>query len=82
MVPTPGTTGFASDLLGKKGKETQLAREVNRQIDQLLNFYRVDITLPEPMDKPRNLNLILRGFDKVTSGKLELSYPRVLGPCH
>jgi len=82
LVPKFGSTGVASDLLGKKAKESQLGKEVSRQIDQLLNFYRVDITLPEPADKPRKLNLILKGFDKETSGKLEFIYPAFLAPCY
>jgi hypothetical protein len=82
MVPKFGTTGVVSDLLGTKANETQLGREVNGQIEQVLNFYRLVITLAEPTDKPRRLNLTLQGFDRATSRKLELSYPTILGPCN
>lgn len=81
LVPKPGTTGVVSDLREKKGKEPQLAKEVSQQIDQLLNFYRVDVVLPEPMDKPRKWTLSIEGFDKTTSRKLELHYPTTFVPC-
>ena len=81
MVPKDGATGVASDLLGKKGKETQLGKEVSWQIEEILNFYRVEITLPGPAEKLRKWTLILEGFDKSTSRKLELHYPTLLGPC-
>jgi hypothetical protein len=81
MIPKFGTTGVVSDLLGNKATTTQLGKEVTHQIDQILNFYRVDITLQEPADKPRKLNLILTGLDKATTRKLEFIFPTVLGPC-
>ncbi len=81
IVPKFGTRGVASDTVGKKGQETQLGKEVSQQIEQILNFYRLDITLPEPTDKPRKLNLILKGFDRSTSRKLKLIYPNILAHC-
>ena len=81
LIPPPYFPTRPADILEKNGKETQLGHDIGRQIEQLLKFYRVEITLPGPVDKPRNWKLDLAGFDKGPAGKLELIYPTVLTPC-
>jgi hypothetical protein len=69
-------------FIDKNGKATQLALDLDRQLNRFLSFYRAEITLPERVKKPESWKLELAGGSKSNSGKLELSYPRVLLPCH
>jgi hypothetical protein len=84
MISNAELSGIAEgevDLAEKDGKATQLGQDIDRQIGQLLKFYRVEVRLPEPVDKPRNWKLELIGLGKFPGGKLELIYPNVLLPC-
>jgi hypothetical protein len=69
------------DFVKKDGTPTQLAQDLRQQIRQIVNFYRVDVSLPEPVDKPRALKLELIGFDKSRQRTLALSYPNTVFPC-
>jgi hypothetical protein len=69
-------------LLDKRGNPTQLARDLERQLRQFLNFYRVEIELPETVDKPRDWKLDLTGIDRSQQQILTLTYPTLLTPCH
>lgn len=74
--------GYPSlDLVGKNAKSTQFAEDLNRQVGLLLNYYRVEITLPEPIRKSHIWRLSIDYNEQSKSGKLLLIYPRLLMPC-
>lgn len=84
----PKPLGFPSSqfavplpLVDKQGKPTQLGLDLDRHLRHLLDFYRVDIDLPEPVDKPRDWKLDLVGFSKSQRDNLVLMYPTLLLPC-
>jgi hypothetical protein len=72
----------APALFDKSGKPTHLGALLGSQYRQIFNFYRVDIDLPEAVDKPRELKLDLVGFSKPQRNNLVLTYPHMLVPCH
>jgi hypothetical protein len=76
-----GAVSEGSYLMKKDGKVTEFGKDVDRQLDQILKFYRVEMTLPEPVDKRQNWKLDLTGSIKSQAGKLELAYPTALLPC-
>jgi hypothetical protein len=80
--PFAGIPDHDLALVDKSGKPTWLGSQLRSQYRQMLSFYRVDIELPETVDKPREWYLDLAGFDKPQRGKLVLTYPRMLAPCH
>jgi hypothetical protein len=61
----------------RNGNPTQLGLSVSQQLNQLLRFYRVQITLPESVDKPREWKLRFIGKGK----NVILTYPKMLSPC-
>jgi hypothetical protein len=70
-----------SARVDKSGKPTWLGSHLRSQYQQMLNFYQIDIDLPETVDKPRDWKLDLVGFDKSQMDILVLKYPRMLVPC-
>jgi hypothetical protein len=64
-------------FIDKNGNPTQLGLSVSQQLNQLLRFYRVQITLPESVDKPRDWKLRFTGEGK----NVVLTYPKMLSPC-
>jgi len=75
--------GYYSDLalLGKDGKPTQFANDLNRQLEQILHYYRLELTLPKQVDKPQSWKLQIAGAGQSSAAKLQLSYPTLLMPC-
>jgi hypothetical protein len=69
-------------LVDKSGKATQLGSLLMLQYGRISNFYRVDINLPETVDKPRKWKLESAGFSKSERDRLMLRYPQLLVPCH
>ena len=69
------------DFVKKDGTPTQLGQDLSQQIRQIVNYYRVDVSLPEPVEKPRALKMELIGFDKSRERTLALSYPNTVFPC-
>jgi len=51
-------------FVDKSGTPTWLGSHLRSQYRQMLSFYRVDIDLPENVDKPREWKLDLVGLDK------------------
>jgi len=76
------TKSHDSAFVGKSGKPTRLGSLLGSQYRQLSSFYRVDIDLPETLDKPQKWELDLTGFGKSERDKLVLRYPHMLVPCH
>jgi hypothetical protein len=76
-----GAYSYSLDMVGKNGKPTQFAENLNRQINQLLNYYRLEISLPEPIHKPQSWRLHLAGDRQPPTEKLQLIYPALLMPC-
>lgn len=68
-------------LADKSGKPTWLGSHLRAQYQQMLNFYRVEIELPETVDKVRDWELSLVGVDKRQKDNLVLKYPHMLVPC-
>ena len=64
-------------LIDKNGNPTHLGVSVSQQPNQLLRFYRVQITLPDSVDKPRHWKLRFTGEGK----NIVLTYPNMLSPC-
>jgi hypothetical protein len=69
-------------LVDQSGKPTWLGSHLRSQYRQIFNFYRVDIDLPEAVDKTGDWRLDLVGFDKSQRDKMVLKYPHKLGPCY
>jgi hypothetical protein len=64
-------------LIDKNGNPTHLGVSVSQQLNQLLRFYPVQITLPDSVDKPRHWKLRFTGEGK----NIVLTYPNMLSPC-
>ncbi len=73
--------GKNPSLYDKTGQPTQLEISLEEQRRQLSTFYRVEIDLPEAVDKPREWKLGLTGFSKPQLHNLILRYPHLLAPC-
>src|SRR5579863_6774902 len=83
FVPAPDPAdSYRIDLVDKSGKPTQIAMGIQRQVQQILGFYRVEIGLPQSVEKPKNLKLNFAASDKFQRNRFELSYPTLLTPCH
>jgi hypothetical protein len=76
-----GAYSYSLDMVEKNGKPTQFAENLNRQVNQLLNYYRLEISLPEPIHKPQSWRLRLAGDRQPPTEKLQLIYPALLMPC-
>lgn len=72
---------YSLDMVEKNGKPTQFAENLNRQVNQLLNYYRLEISLPEPIHKPQSWRLRFAGDRQPPTEKLQLIYPALLMPC-
>jgi hypothetical protein len=70
------------DFVKKDGTPTQLGQDLQNQIRQIVNFYRVNVALPQVVDKPKDLKLEMPGFSKSRQRRLTLSYPHLVFPCH
>jgi hypothetical protein len=68
-------------LVDKRGRPTEFGLTLDRQLEHLLNFYRAEIEVPEPVDKPQEWKLDLVGLTKSQRNKLVLTYPALLLPC-
>jgi len=77
----PGGYYYALDMIGKNGKPTQFAEDLNRQVGQLLNYYRLEISLLEPIHKPQSWRLNIVGDGQSQTERLHLLYPPLLMPC-
>jgi hypothetical protein len=77
-----GFVDHVPTLVDKSGKPTRLGLDLSSQYRQMIDFYRVNIELPEAVEKPGELKLGLVGIDKPQRNKLVLTYPRMLVPCH
>lgn len=70
----------AADLFSdKSGKPTQLALDLSQQFRRIVGFYRLQVELPEPVDKPRQWDLKLADPKQLKSAVPV--YPRTLTPC-
>jgi hypothetical protein len=69
-------------FVDKSGTPTWLGSHLRSQYRQMLSFYRVDIDLPENVDKPQEWKLDLVGLDKFQKDNVVLKYPHMLLPCH
>jgi len=54
---------------------------VDKKYWQIVSFYRIEVDLPEAVDKPREWKLNLVGLAKPQRDNLILSYPQMLVPC-
>jgi len=81
------TMGSFSGLHGpadiyKSGNITPFGSQLRSQYRQISDFYRVQIDLPEAIDKQQEWKLDLAGFSKSQREKLVLRYPHIFVPCH
>jgi hypothetical protein len=78
---SPG--GFYSDfdMVGKNGKPTRFAVDLNRQVGQIVNYYGLEISIAEPIDKPESWKLRIVDDAHSSSDRLQLIYPILLMPC-
>ena len=82
FVPIPDSAyPHRIDLVDKSGRPTQIALGIQRQVQQMLGFYRVGIGLPQSVEKPKNWKLDFSASDKFQRNRFELSYPTLLTPC-
>ena len=75
----PRTTGVSSGVVLLSPAQLRVA--LDNLYSRMLQFYRLEIELPEPVDKMRDWKLEV--LDPLTGGKahLELAYPRKFLPC-
>jgi hypothetical protein len=85
---TDETGGFAitpflgtSDISIKRGMSSQLRNSLNLQYHLILNFYRIDVTLSQPLRKQLKWKLSLTGVENSARKNYELNYPKSLLPC-
>ena len=71
----------ALDMVGKDRKPTRFAEDLNYQVSQLINYYRLEISLPEPIGKPQSWRLHIVGDGQSRTERLQLIYPTLLMPC-
>lgn len=71
--------GYA--LADKSGKPTLLGRSLALQLQQITAFERLEIELPEPIDKPRDWDLKVTNLGEFKARNLTVVYPRKLLPC-
>lgn len=76
-----GPYSYSLDMVEKNGKPTQFAENLNRQVNQLLNYYRLEISLLEPIHKPQSWRLQVIGDGQSPTKRLQLIYPALLMPC-
>ena len=77
----PGGYYSELDMVGKNGKPTRFAEDLNRQLDQILNYYRFEITIPKPVRKPQSWRLQISNAGEAPAERVLLSYPILLMPC-
>jgi len=65
----------------KHGKPTWGRSVLNSQYNQMLSFYRVNISLEEPVDRQRDWKLALSGSEKAAKNHFILAYPHTVVPC-
>jgi hypothetical protein len=66
----------------KHGKLPWGRTVLNSQYEQMLSFYRVDITLPEHVNEQRDWKLALTGSEKAAKNHFILAYPHTVVPCN
>jgi von Willebrand factor type A domain len=66
---------------GKSGQLTRLGESLLQQLDQLLKFYRVEVALPESVDKPRDWKLQFNASAGHSKDRFKLTYPTTIWPC-
>jgi hypothetical protein len=71
----------ALDMVGKDRKPTRFAEDLNYQVSQLINYYRLEISLPEPIHRPQSWRLHIVSDGQSPTERLELIYPTLLIPC-
>ncbi len=71
--------GYA--LADKSGKPTLLGKNLALQLQEITAFERLEIELPEPVDKPRDWDLKVTNLGEFKARNLTVVYPRKLTPC-
>lgn len=80
--PDTPRSGYSTlDLVGKDGKPTRFAEDLDRQVGKLLNYYLLEISLKEPIHKPESWQLHIVSDGQSPIDKLRLDYPTLLIPC-
>jgi len=69
-------------LFDKLGKLTRFGSDLESQSKQMANFYRINIELPETLNKPQEWKLELAGLEEPQRKKIALTYPHVLLACN
>jgi hypothetical protein len=81
VVTRDSPNSDAFNFIDKRRMPTPLGIDMDRQISQIFKFYRVEITLPKAVDKPRDWKLSLAEFSDTTRDNRVFTYPRMLFPC-
>jgi hypothetical protein len=55
---------------------------LDKKFSAIVSFYRIELDLPEAVDKPREWKLNLVGFAKSQRDNLVLTYTQMLVPCY
>ena len=77
VVPQPGSSDPPES--GKIPK--WLRHDLDFQYRQILFFFRMDVTLPQPLDKQEKWKLSVDAPDKSMKKNFELNYPKSILPC-
>jgi von Willebrand factor type A domain len=76
-----GSGGDSYALTGKSGQPTRLRMSLALQLQQIMAFERLDIELPEPLDKPHEWDLKVTNLGELKTRSVSVIYPRKLLPC-
>jgi hypothetical protein len=70
------------NAVDKHGKPTWGRAVLNSQYDQMLSFYRVNVSLAEPVHEQQDWKLELSGSKKTAKNHFVLAYPHTVVPCN
>ncbi len=80
LLVTGGNPNLAWFGLGEEDRSA-LKHSLERLNRQMGEVYRLEVELPQPVDKPRNWKLELVAQSGINNKELRLVYPRKLMPC-
>jgi hypothetical protein len=76
-----GSTPIPSNYNRAKSRNGAVKLALHRLYEQMGEFYRLELKLPETVDKPTNWNLEIIGANGKPDRRVEVHYPHQLMPC-
>jgi hypothetical protein len=70
------------NVVDKHGKAPWGRTVLNSQYQQMLSFYRVNVSFAEPVNEQRDWKLTFTGSEKAAKNHFVLAYPHIVVPCN